>query len=202
LPTGFLKDRGDRKEPNIKRADVWVSHGNSRVVRQLQSLVREVMSHASRHSGFESTLAATQVEAELSRIAAKVTGRPLSGQGAASQVGRPVIPRDEIIRRCKQLLSVDSTGQVRIEDLLSCAHVSERTLRLAFKEYFGVGPTRYLQLRQLHQVRQTLKKSAPESTTVTNVLFDAGIWQLGRFATKFRQLFGETPSETLRARSC
>ena len=38
-----------------------------------------------------------------------------------------------------------------VEQLATAAGVSERTLRTAFQEYFGVGPVRYLKLRTLHE---------------------------------------------------
>ncbi|HSN83709.1 MAG TPA: hypothetical protein VLS88_14090, partial [Polyangiales bacterium] len=42
------------------------------------------------------------------------------------------------------------------------ADVSERILREAFNEYFGVGPARYLQLRNLHRIYRTLRASEPD----------------------------------------
>jgi AraC family ethanolamine operon transcriptional activator len=46
-----------------------------------------------------------------------------------------------------------------------------------------------------------LHASDPEETTVTQVAFGLGFWDLGRFAGAYRRLFGERPSETLRQRA-
>ena len=94
-----------------------------------------------------------------------------------------------------------SPTMVQVSDLVVATGVSERTLRSAFKEYYGIGPNRYLVIRQLHQVHRALSQADPEGTSVSKILFDHGVWELGRFATRHRQLFGELPSETLRRRS-
>jgi len=89
-------------------------------------------------------------------------------------------------------------GRPRVADLATAANVTERTLRTAFHEYYGVGPASYLQLRTLHQVRRALRAADHDETTVAGVLIDRGIWEFGRFAGQYRRRFGELPSETLR----
>jgi len=97
---------------------------------------------------------------------------------------------DSIDRRDEEYLTVS--------DLASAAGVSERTLRAAFQEYFGMGPARFLKLRTLNLVRDALRNSDPALTTVTAVATRFGDWELGRFAHDYQLLFGELPSETLR----
>jgi AraC family ethanolamine operon transcriptional activator len=80
------------------------------------------------------------------------------------------------------------------------AQVSERTLRTAFNECYGVSPVRYLQVRNLHRVHRALRKAEPDETSVADVLLWHGEWEFGRFATRYRRLFGELPSETLKAK--
>jgi AraC family ethanolamine operon transcriptional activator len=90
---------------------------------------------------------------------------------------------------------------VHVDELAVAASVSERTLRTAFNEYFRVGPIRYLQLRQLHQIYRALRVADPEAVSVTDVLLQYGVWELGRFACRYHQLFGERPSDTLRRKA-
>jgi AraC family ethanolamine operon transcriptional activator len=114
--------------------------------------------------------------------------------------GRPKLPRQEIIRCCKELLEQRNGKTVLVSDLAAAATVSERTLQTVFKEYFGVGPVRYLKLKQLHRIRRALQESDPAAVSVTDVLARHEEWQFGRFASRYRRLFGELPSETLRAK--
>jgi AraC family ethanolamine operon transcriptional activator len=200
LPTEMFADLALEPSSNMEKTGVWLSDGNQRAARQIFRLVYDAMRNASEYPEFEGTLAARHIEADLSRIAAEVVGRDLKEQAGLTPEGRPKLARDEIIRHCKGLLERRDAEPIRIDDFLKAAEVSERTLRRAFKEYFGIGPTRYLKLRQLHQIRRVLRSSDAETTTVTKVLFGQGVSQLGRFASRYQDMFGELPSETLRAK--
>jgi AraC-like DNA-binding protein len=52
----------------------------------------------------------------------------------------------------------------------------------------------YLRRLRLHHVRAELAAHSPDSVTVTMVAGRWGFVHLGRFASQYRQLFGETPS--------
>ena len=117
---------------------------------------------------------------------------------AATSLGRQSIPRSQIVRVAMN--SIDGQGGefVTVPDLASAAGVSERTLRAAFHDYFGIGPVQFLRLRTLNMVRDALRNSDPARTTVTEVATRFGVWELGRLARDYRLLFGELPSATLR----
>jgi AraC family ethanolamine operon transcriptional activator len=85
-----------------------------------------------------------------------------------------------------------------ISDLAQQSGVPERTLRTAFQRCYGVAPIEYLRMHRLHRARRLLLASCYDETTVTQIAFELGFWDLGRFAGAYRQLFGERPSETLR----
>ena len=73
------------------------------------------------------------------------------------EVGRAKVPRQEIIRRSRALLETRDGKPVLVGELAATAEVSERTLRTAFNEYYGVGPVGYQQLRQIYQVHCALR---------------------------------------------
>ena len=84
-----------------------------------------------------------------------------------------------------------------IVDICNAIGISERTLQYAFRCYVDMPPLAYLRLCRLHRVREKLKVSDPQSTTVTAIAMQYGFLHLGRFATEYRQLFNELPSKTL-----
>jgi AraC-like DNA-binding protein len=143
-----------------------------------------------------------------SSAAVKATARKLTGlvresiwgmPNAATPHGRQSISRSQIVRVVMD--SIDGQGGefVTVPDLASAAGVSERTLRAAFHEYFGIGPVQFLRLRTLNQVRAALRNTDPALTTVTEIATRFGVWELGRLARDYRRLFGELPSATLRS---
>jgi len=84
-----------------------------------------------------------------------------------------------------------------IVDICSLLGVSERTLQYAFRTYVDMAPLAYLRLCRLNKVRATLRASDPLLTTVTAIAMRFGFLHLGRFASEYRRMFGETPSATL-----
>ena len=106
--------------------------------------------------------------------------------------------RRQIIFAVMDFIEHGHGDYITVADLASAAGISERTLRSAFQEYLGMGPARYLKLRRLNQIHDTLQDSDPSVTTVTCVASRFGIWELGRLARDYQSLFGELPSETLR----
>lgn len=88
-----------------------------------------------------------------------------------------------------------------ISDLALQSGAAERTLRTAFQKCFGVSPIEYLRVRRLNQARQLLESACVGETSVTQIAFQLGFWDLGRFAKAYHQLFGKLPSETLRRSS-
>lgn len=85
-----------------------------------------------------------------------------------------------------------------VSDLALQYGVPERTLRTAFQRCYGLSPVEFLRLVRLHQARERLRSSCPDQTTVTQIAFSLGFWDVGRFAGVYRRLFRERPSETLR----
>lgn len=110
--------------------------------------------------------------------------------------------RSAIVRRAESFYRSHVGEAVSIAQLSAVAGVSERSLRNAFYHVYSTSPKRYLKLWQLHQVRNVLKAHQQSVVTVTDVATDHGFYELGRFATEYRALFGERPSQTLqKARS-
>lgn len=111
--------------------------------------------------------------------------------------GRPVRPREEVLRIAKLAIERSTEGPVPVADLAAASDVCERTLRTIFLEFYGVGPARYQKLQALQRVRCNLLAARNGQTTVTAVLSSFGIWQHGRFAAEYRRQYGEYPACTL-----
>ena len=76
--------------------------------------------------------------------------------------------------------------------------VSERGLRNAFHAVRGMSPKRFVIHDRLNEVRRALSDPHAIHATVTDIATEHGFFELGRFAGRYKAVFGETPSQTLR----
>jgi AraC-like DNA-binding protein len=98
----------------------------------------------------------------------------------------------------EEFLEANPDRPLYLTEICAALGTPERTLRVACEEHLRMGPIRYLTLRRMHMVRRALMREDPSTATVTRLATDYGFWELGRFAVAYGQLFGETPSATLR----
>lgn len=104
-----------------------------------------------------------------------------------------------IIDRIEGMLAGGGAA-LRVADLCVETGWSRRTVHRVFAERFGVSPAHYMILRRLSEARFALRDAAAGTLSVTDAARRNGFAEMGRFAGQYRQLFGELPSATLRAR--
>ncbi len=112
--------------------------------------------------------------------------------------GRPRAIDRKTMSYIAGLIESQPYSVVSAQNLVALTGISERTLQAAFNKYYGLSPARYIQLRRLHQARKILTRGDDHEITVSAVATSLGMWDLGRFAGRYRSVFGELPSATLR----
>lgn len=105
----------------------------------------------------------------------------------------------QIVSRLDQFLQDHVDEPILIAQLCDVTGVSERSLRNACHSVCGTSPKRYLTRRRMEAVRRALATAPAGQATVTRIATDHGFFELGRFAGTYCSLFGEHPSDTLRA---
>jgi len=103
--------------------------------------------------------------------------------------------RQRAVSRALELI-VTMPNTVDLSSVVEQSGVSYRTLNRAFKERFGVSPRQYIVATRLIGVRRSLTTSRP-GIRVSDVASDWGFWHFGRFASDYKRMFAELPSETL-----
>jgi len=78
------------------------------------------------------------------------------------------------------------------------AHFRQERCLTPFYGSYGISPQEYLRIQRLYQARRRLRASCQDRTTVTQIAFGLGFWDLGWFAGGYGLLYGERASETLR----
>jgi AraC-like DNA-binding protein len=103
-----------------------------------------------------------------------------------------------VMRRFNRLLDEHWNECLFIPEICQKLGVSTRSFQIYCMDHLGMGPKRFLMLRRMHLARRRLIEAEASQTAVTEIATRYGFWQLGRFAVVYKQLFSESPSETLR----
>ncbi|SFJ67852.1 AraC family transcriptional regulator [Celeribacter neptunius] len=106
------------------------------------------------------------------------------------------IDRQTIVRKACE--AAEATGLESADLALMCdaTGVSLRLIQVSFREVLGISPGRWLRLQRLNLARRRLCMDGEDN--ITRIALDLNFFHLGRFSQEYRQLFLETPSQTLR----
>jgi AraC-like DNA-binding protein len=201
IPTNTLSDYLDPLE-SLSKSSIF-THSMLQVIRPDRqffnsccAVMGQIIHAASPTPLFEHSPAALSARRQLLEIATAALGKiqPINPHTK----GRHSLSRRLIIQQCRDLLAEHADETVLVRDLVAATNVSERTLRSAFSRYFAMGPKNYLLLRQLDQVRRSLQVANDANTSVAEVMVSHGVWEFGRFALRYYQVFAEHPAETLK----
>ena len=152
---------------------------------ELVKTITRLRNRATSSAGIESPL----LNALIAAIAGASKKTSLSENTKASK---------NIMRKVLEHVRCNDWQSPRISDLARIAGKPERTLRRAFNQQLGIGPARYIKLRQLNTFRRALRSSLDRKHTITKIMREFGVSEFGRFAAEYRDLFGESPSKTRR----
>ena len=103
-----------------------------------------------------------------------------------------------LVRKFDEFLAANPGRTVYSADMARQFGVSVRTLHNAVVAVRGMSMHRYTRLRRLWNVRQQLVRGAAVQSIKALALVN-GFWHMGEFTSLYRELFGETPQQTLLA---
>jgi AraC-like DNA-binding protein len=105
----------------------------------------------------------------------------------------------EMFREAMDLVAQDESEMFDLQSLSRATGLSPRTLQRTFQAELGLCPQEWFRIERLNRVHDDLLNGS-HVESVTQIATRWGFFHLGRFAYYYRDLFGETPSETLRSR--
>jgi AraC-like DNA-binding protein len=153
---------------------------------QLAATTPDILAHPEVCRAMEQTLLQVMVRCLAEGLAVETNPRPRYG-------------RQPVMRRFEQFLEQNPDRPIYLPEVCAAIGVSGRTLRFRCEENLGMGPNRYLWLRRMNCARKALALADPTQASVTAIALDHGFGELGRFSVRYRELFGESPSTTLRS---
>jgi AraC-like DNA-binding protein len=102
----------------------------------------------------------------------------------------------ETLRRAMIFIDENAQHSLTITDIALAVRVTPRALQYAFRRHLGTTPMHYLRRVRLAHAHRDLR-SAPPGTTVTTIAARWGFLHPGRFATYYREAYGQSPHEVL-----
>ncbi|WNL41490.1 helix-turn-helix domain-containing protein [Halomonas sp. PAMB 3264] len=106
--------------------------------------------------------------------------------------------RRAVVDRVQAYLKSVEQAPVSIGTLCSVACVSRRTLQYSFESILGISPVQFLRATRLNDVRRELLSQS--GVTISDVAANHGFSHFSQFATDYKSLFNERPSDTLKRR--
>jgi AraC-like DNA-binding protein len=108
---------------------------------------------------------------------------------------RKLAPR--LVRRAREYIESHLAEPISLADIAQAAGASARSLSRAYQEYYGISPMASARLLRLERVHAELEAAGGDAS-VSDIAFRWGCMHLGRFATAYRERFGQAPHETLK----
>jgi AraC-like DNA-binding protein len=198
----------------------WIGLTVTRVRLQTEALQRLGRELPLPHAGAEHLLVGPEVTARLIQMIRRMTpgsgvisrepeqlGKMIIGAYVEALASADISAAATIRQRAIYRLAIMRSADAAMRRLIGCAYsssqvckhigVSERNLELYFQEALGVSPKSWFQHLALHRVRFELLRRTPNRGLVTEVALECGFEHFGRFSQCYRDLFGESPSETI-----
>ena len=131
------------------------------------------------------------LEDELLNTVSEILASSDSGTGCST-------PRKRY-SACRRAIRRTLGGSIpaNVSEMAAAAGVSVRVLQLGFQETLGISPHRFLQRSRLNQLHRELRHASKIDKSVTDLMLQLGLHELGRTAVGYKRLFDESPSATL-----
>jgi AraC-like DNA-binding protein len=173
----------------------YVSSPHERIFNNIVNISMLAFEAAEISANFAISKAAEVIERNLIGLCAQTLVQ--NDLSILNHGGRPRFSRNKIIELSKKFDGDFISLGMKIKKLAELCGVSERTLRNVFGEYYLTSPTDYFKLKQLHQIRNSLKES-DNDRTVSSTFLNNYAFEFGRTSVQYKELFGEAPSATLK----
>ncbi|MGB8151783.1 MAG: helix-turn-helix domain-containing protein, partial [Candidatus Cybelea sp.] len=169
---------------------------NDLFAKRLRDYLRWLSRDSTRSSGFLRLVRARDI---AKRALIPLLADALGGHNGTTAERAPSLSRRvAAVRVCEMYMREHLDKTVTLEDLSETSGLRLRSLINAFQAVTGFSPMAYFKRERLSGVRQALQRPRAARIRVIDVATAWGFWHMGHFTADYREMFGESPSETLR----
>ncbi|MFQ4135954.1 helix-turn-helix domain-containing protein [Nodosilinea sp. PGN35] len=108
--------------------------------------------------------------------------------------------RAALVAAAKAYIMAHLDQPLTLAEICQAVYASKRSLHYGFQEMLGMGPMAFVKVQRLHGIRRALLYADSKPETVAQIAHQWGFLSLGHFSRDYKQLFGESPSQTLQRR--
>jgi AraC family ethanolamine operon transcriptional activator len=157
--------------------------------RRLQRLRRDLLALFQRSGAAEEPAAQAAVFEALGS---------LFGDAAAARQSVGSATASFIVAECHRIVASSGAQPPSIDALCQRLRTSRRTLQNSFRQVADTTPVHYLRSVRLNAVRRRLMSTLPAELSIAQAATDSGFDHLSHVGRRYKTLFGELPSRTLR----
>jgi AraC-like DNA-binding protein len=208
-PSAFLSVTIDARRlahdfPNSTDARILIENAgdallerNDLFTRRLRYYLRWLSRDSTKSSGLLRLVRARDIaERDLIPLLADALG---GHNGTTAERTPSLSRRVAAVRMCETYMREHLDKTVTLRELSETSGLRLRSLINAFQAVTGFSPMAYFKRERLSGVRQALQRPHPARIRVIDVATAWGFWHMGHFTADYREMFGESPSETLRS---
>jgi AraC-like DNA-binding protein len=147
------------------------------------------------------TPGASEAQAAEEQSASRVMFEALGGLFSAATESRQPLgsaSASYIVAECHRVVAARADAPPNIEELCRRLRTSRRTLQNSFRQVADTTAVQYLRGVRLNAVRRQLMSTRPGDLSIAQAATDQGFDHMSHFTERYRALFGELPSRTLR----
>lgn len=115
----------------------------------------------------------------------------------ASDMPRGSQARLQVVQRTIAFMRAHMQQDIDVQQLCNAVGVSRRGLQYVFEEFLQTTPMAYWRALRLNEARRIIK--AQSGCSITDLAYEWGFASASHFTQHYKNLFGELPSQTLKA---
>jgi AraC-like DNA-binding protein len=104
-----------------------------------------------------------------------------------------------LLRRALAYIESNAANDIALADIARAVHVTPRAVQYMFRRHLECTPLQYLRKVRLDLAHRDLLAAQRREATVAQIAARWGFMHTGRFAVLYRETFGQSPHESLRA---
>jgi AraC family ethanolamine operon transcriptional activator len=181
------------------RQSMQISMSNNYVCYELAKLISLLLNNSNSPTGSHEIFGEGNVD-RLSRLTPLITSKvadllaQTTFENEQVKVSQQTASR--VITNINHYIKETKNYPLTISELCKISGVSRRTLQYCFEQGMGISPIQYIRDCRLNEIRRILLKEG-DQINIADLALDFGFFHLGTFNVQYKELFAETPTQTI-----